>query len=77
LNNSVYQQPNFQLTYAQLKTLTANCLFIQFCNEIALNQLKISITIRQLLKILPNCKDLNEIYQTVFSTAKKQKKTNK
>ncbi|CAF4921566.1 unnamed protein product, partial [Rotaria magnacalcarata] len=39
INNNKYDSPNIELSYNQLKLLTSNDLFKQFCDEIDLNNL--------------------------------------
>ncbi|CAF4879149.1 unnamed protein product, partial [Rotaria magnacalcarata] len=39
IKNNKYDSPNIELSYNQLKLLTSNDLFKQFCDEIDLNNL--------------------------------------
>jgi len=74
LVNNSYHPPNFQLTYDQLKSLTSNSLFIQFCNEIDQNEIINHMGIRQFINKLTICNDIQQIRQVFFSAKKKSPK---
>ncbi len=72
--NHLYHPPQFQLTYDQLQCLTSNSLFIQFCNEINLNQVMNHIGIRQFLNKLSTWTDIHQIQECFFSVKKTRRK---
>jgi len=72
--NHLYHPPQFQLTYDQLQCLTSNSLFIQFCNEINLNQPMNHIGIRQFLNKLSTWTDIHQIQECFFSVKKTRRK---
>ncbi|CAF3754942.1 unnamed protein product [Rotaria socialis] len=61
INNNKYDSPNIELSYNQLKFLTSNDLFKQFCNEVDLNNLINKIGIRSFINKLSTFNNIQQI----------------
>ncbi|CAF4091068.1 unnamed protein product, partial [Rotaria magnacalcarata] len=59
--NNKYDSPNIELSYNQLKLLTSNDLFKQFCDEIDLNNLINKIGIRSFINKLSTFNNIQQI----------------